>query len=49
MIDGYKDLEVMGHVLAENNVESRGHYKKAMTLFDQQRYNESLNYLDKAI
>ncbi len=37
------------HVLSENNVESRSHYKKAMILFDQERYNESLNYLDKAI
>lgn len=49
MIDGYKDLEEMGKILAENNVESRNYYKTSMVLFDQEKYIESLNYLDKAI
>ena len=49
MIDGYKDLEEMGKILAENNDESRNHYKTSMALFDQGKYNESLDYLDKAI
>jgi len=49
MIDGYKDFEEMGMKLAESNEESRDCYKKAMILFDQERYDKSLNYLDKAI
>jgi len=49
LIDNYKDWEAMGHILAENNEESRSNYKNAMTLFEQEKYDESLTYLDKAI
>jgi len=49
MIDGYNDFEEMGKVLAENNEESWDYYKKAMIQFDQEKYVESINYLDKAI
>jgi len=49
MIDGYKDFEEMGKILAENNEESRKNYKTSMELFDQEKYDESLDYLDKAI
>jgi len=47
--DGYKDLDEMAKILAETNDESRMYYNKSMMLFDQERYDESLDYLDKAI
>jgi tetratricopeptide (TPR) repeat protein len=49
MIDNYKNWEAMGQILAENNEESLSNYKKAVTLFEQEKYDESLAYLDKAI
>jgi len=48
-MDDYKDLEQMGKILDENNEESRNHYNTSMKLFNQEKYEESLDHLEKAI